>query len=770
MRPAAPSLAISALAPALALGLALVAGCPGKTTEPGTAPPAVRPSPATTDLEELHAFARLYGYVRFFHPSDEAAALDWDAFAIYGVQRVTEASTRDELAQTLETLFGPVAPTLDIYVEGDPPLEPSSLFPEDIKGLPTVAWQHLGFGFGDMSSAYASQRTHSKRREVPQGNDHNAGVTQDLDAEPMRGQRIRLRAFARVDPSAPAVSVRPSLYIERATGPARRTIGPAFGETQWGEVSTEVEVPSDAKTVKLVLAAAGQGAAWVDDVVLERQVGKGWQPVEIGNSGFEADGARPHEWEPGSDFFTATVDTEAHGGERALRLARKQFPGMVIPFEDTPKPGELFDASLGGGLRCQLPLSLYSQGDHTLGLPGRAMPSVSKLSTELSGQPRSAEHPAVRTAAVVVAWNVFQHFYPYFDVIDTNWEAVLDQALADVQDDASIEDTHRTLRWMVAQLHDGHGNVRSPVLTEDGIVPARLGWVEDQVVVLAAAESSPLRRGDVVLKLDGKDVMERLEEELALASGSLQWKRHKVLAWGGITMGPRGSKTTVELRRGEEHLTVEVVRDDIDVPPAWPHEPIEELAGGVYLIDLATAEWTEISAKIDAIAKAPGVVFDLRGYPNGTHPVLGHLMTEPEHDKWMFVPRIVYPDHERIPGWEEYGWDMTPVAPHIEGKVAFITGGGAISYAESVMGYVEGLRLGEIVGGPTAGANGNVNPFTTPGGYVIYWTGMKVLKHDGTQHHTIGVQPTVPAEPTLAGVREGRDELLERALEVVGGT
>lgn len=37
-------------------------------------------------IANLEAFARLYGYVRFFHPSDEAAALDWDRFAVYGAR------------------------------------------------------------------------------------------------------------------------------------------------------------------------------------------------------------------------------------------------------------------------------------------------------------------------------------------------------------------------------------------------------------------------------------------------------------------------------------------------------------------------------------------------------------------------------------------------------------------------------------------------------------------------------------------------------------
>jgi C-terminal processing protease CtpA/Prc len=85
------------------------------------------------------------------------------------------------------------------------------------------------------------------------------------------------------------------------------------------------------------------------------------------------------------------------------------------------------------------------------------------------------------------------------------------------------------------------------------------------------------------------------------------------------------------------------------------------------------------------------------------------------------------------------------------------------------LGIIEFYRLAEIVGSRTAGTNGNVNPFTLPGGYRISWTGMKVLKHDGSQHHGIGILPTVSVSRTIAGVTAGRDEVLERAIEIVGG-
>ena len=83
------------------------------------------------------------------------------------------------------------------------------------------------------------------------------------------------------------------------------------------------------------------------------------------------------------------------------------------------------------------------------------------------------------------------------------------------------------------------------------------------------------------------------------------------------------------------------------------------------------------------------------------------------------------------------------------------------------MSFIEHYKLAEIVGQPTAGTNGNVNPFLLPGGFKIMWTGMKVLKHDGSQHHLIGIQPTVLVERTIQGVIDGRDEFLEKALEII---
>jgi C-terminal processing protease CtpA/Prc len=99
--------------------------------------------------------------------------------------------------------------------------------------------------------------------------------------------------------------------------------------------------------------------------------------------------------------------------------------------------------------------------------------------------------------------------------------------------------------------------------------------------------------------------------------------------------------------------------------------------------------------------------------------------------------------------------------------VAFLTDERAVSYAETLLAIVRGHGLADIVGEPTAGMNGNINPFSLPGGHRIVWTGMKVVNHDGSALAGHGVQPTEPVTATIAGVRQGRDEVLERAIEVV---
>jgi C-terminal processing protease CtpA/Prc len=164
-------------------------------------------------------------------------------------------------------------------------------------------------------------------------------------------------------------------------------------------------------------------------------------------------------------------------------------------------------------------------------------------------------------------------------------------------------------------------------------------------------------------------------------------------------------------------------------------------------------------------------VFDMRGYPGtvSTPRIFAHLTDTIIQSALFEVPLVMRPDRQGMQ-FMESRWRIAPASPRLAARIVFLTGGGAISYAESTMGIVEAYRLGAIVGEATAGTNGNINPFVVPGGYVVTWTGMRVRKHDGSRHHGVGIRPTVPAGRTIAGVAAGRDEVLERGVAVVTGT
>ena len=193
-----------------------------------------------------------------------------------------------------------------------------------------------------------------------------------------------------------------------------------------------------------------------------------------------------------------------------------------------------------------------------------------------------------------------------------------------------------------------------------------------------------------------------------------------------------------------------------------PTEVAAELEPGIWYFDLTRGQDKDFDAVLPKLAEAKGIIFDMRGYPRVSPAWFQYMTKTALRSAQWHVPLVDRPG-EMV--FERSGeWNITPKEPYLGAKKVFLTHGGAISYAESTMGIVENYKLGEIVGEATAGTNGNVNPFELPGGYSLSWTGMKVLKHDGSQHHGVGIAPTVPAVRTQAGVAAGRDEVLERGI------
>jgi C-terminal processing protease CtpA/Prc len=158
----------------------------------------------------------------------------------------------------------------------------------------------------------------------------------------------------------------------------------------------------------------------------------------------------------------------------------------------------------------------------------------------------------------------------------------------------------------------------------------------------------------------------------------------------------------------------------------------------------------------------------MRGYPHLSDPrrIFAHFTDTLLHSPCFMLPVNTLPNYQRV-GFVDRSWTVAPSAPRLTARLIILSAGGAVSRAELALGLVEENHLGDIVGEPSAGTNGILNPFLLPGGYTVNWTGVLTQKRDGTQHHGVGIIPTVPVSPTVAGIRAGRDEVLERAISLV---
>jgi Peptidase family S41 len=761
---AEPHRARAALAGIMAVAVLAALGC---------RPPSPASPPASTTeqrVANLHAFAVLYGAVRWFHPSDAAAATDWDRFARDGVNQVADAPDPRALRDRLRVLFKPVAPRVEIVAATEPFATSETPSPG-----PQTYWEHRGFGDTLISAGYASKR-HGVAAQLPGPVDGIfASLVQVVDAAPLRGKRVRLRGKLRAHHGRAQLWMR----VDREHG--RGFFDNMMDRPVLREVWTEAEVvgtvDQDANQIAFGVLSMTSRAAWYDDLDLAAESSDGsWTPIAIANGGFEQPALQPG-WHPGVRVdppeaspkgWTLALDhRNPASGQACLRIEVATQTVVEELFPSAPAPGEATDLELGLGLRARVPISLPVRQASAPGQPPAEPPS-----TEDRPEPSSPRFdPLTGTADVIVFWNVFAHFWSYWRAVDTEWTPVLDTALRRALQDRNADDHLATIERLSAAAPDGHVSVSCPGTKPTSDLPLKLEVIEGHVVVTESLADG-VDRGDIVDTVDGQSSLERLQAEQSRVSGSPQWQLR--LAARRLRSGPRDSIAKLGLRRGAESLVVSV-RRGAGLSATPPGRAIERLADGVYYIDLSRARLTDLEANMAQLATAPGIVFDVRGRPLGNHDILSHLFTHLDPGLSLeTIPLIIRPFSGSIPAaWEDHTPDNMPqfrvASPHFTGRVAFLTGAGAISYAESVMAYVAHYRLGAIVGEATAGTNGDIAEMSMPTGCTSFFTGRRVTMPDGRPFHLRGIEPTIPVSRTIAGLAAGRDEVLDKALDYVRG-
>jgi C-terminal processing protease CtpA/Prc len=726
-------------------------------------------------IENAYAFARLYGYVKYFHPSDEAAAIDWNRFAIYGSDKVSKASNNKELQAALNELFLPLAPKLRIFSGNEKAVfKKDELIPPDMTGYKIIAWQHSGVGLGGRTPVYQSLRTNRPAPASPTANDY-APVNRRIDAVPLQGKdfvfqmKVKMlqgdgqgQLWVRVDKADKTMG----FFDNMNDRPVK--------SRDWAVYEIKGQVDKDAAAIYVGVMLIGKGEVLFDDVSFKVKEGDTWKELYHESFSNSAHLAAPEGLNLSAmvhsshSFVVKKEQEESYASIKSNALAGEARMHERL-FERYPQPGEIIEKNIGGGLKIILPVALYGTATQTF--PAGDSTALKTLKQKLAGiTDFSGDSLAIRLGDLAISWNIFQHFYPYFDVVKVDWHAALKDAIREAYVNKYAYEFQKTLQHLTARLKDGHIGVYSAHQGQF-IPPFTWEWIENELVITHVADSSiGLKRGDIVKKIDSRTSHDFFEEIYnTISAGTKGWLKYR--AETESLKAGYGSRIKLNILRSDNTTADLAVTRTLGPRQFYEASPLKDsikmLANGIAYLNLDKISMNGINEALPQLEKCSTIICDLRGYPNNNHMFITYLLKRKDTSThWMQVPKTIYPDGENIAQWQYIGWGMTPAKTHLKAKIIFLIDGRAISYAESFMGFIEHYKLATIIGQPTAGANGNVNPFTLPGGYTISWTGMRVVKHDGRTHHGVGIQPDIFVEKTIKGVREGRDEFLEKALEV----
>jgi C-terminal processing protease CtpA/Prc len=403
----------------------------------------------------------------------------------------------------------------------------------------------------------------------------------------------------------------------------------------------------------------------------------------------------------------------------------------------------------------------------------RAWPPARALARpDSTADPAFPELP-YRLLAAFKIWAIGQYFFPYRDLMGERWDQVLTHSLRQLESARDSLEYGLALATMATHLHDSHVRVTSPAVRAHfgvGRAPVYIRMIQGQPVITHFMDDSALaggaRVGDVVVAVDGEDArarMHRLEQYIS-ASTPQALQRYAALR---LTGGPVGTTVTLRLRRagGSEH-TVTMSRGEAFDLTGRSGPMFTVLRGNIGYADLGRLPASQVDSMFERLKDTRAIIFDMRGYPLGT--------------AWSIAPRLTRKDmpaaarfsrpNATIPDTtERTEFSFTQTLPHTDQwrylrPTVMLIDERTLSQAEHTGLFLEAANGTKFIGSATAGANGDVTTVLLPGQAQMSFSGHAVRHADGRQLQRLGLQPDVPARPTIAGVRAGRDEVLEQAL------
>jgi C-terminal processing protease CtpA/Prc len=384
-----------------------------------------------------------------------------------------------------------------------------------------------------------------------------------------------------------------------------------------------------------------------------------------------------------------------------------------------------------------------------------------------------------RLLALFRYWNIIEYYFPYKNLIEENWNNVLKEFIPKFIHASNEIEYKLVLMELVARVHDSHAHIFGPdeaLRRYWGIYHAPIGvtFIENKVVVTdffekTLGKKSGFQLGDIIKSINHKPVEEIIKEQLKFTSASNNPTKLRNIAL--TLLRSNDSTMNIEFNRNGKSYSTQIemfLSDKLNFSSTNQNQDtcFKLINSNIGYLSLGSLKNKYLSQIMDSVQNTKGLIIDLRCYPYEfvVYSLAKYLMPQRKSFVKLSKGSISNPGLFTFTNQLFVG---TENKNYFKGKVVILINDVTESNAEfAAMAFRISPRA-IVLGSTTSGADGNVSLFYLPSGICTSISGIGVYYPDGKETQRIGIVPDIVVKPTIKGIIENRDELVEKAKEII---
>ncbi len=345
------------------------------------------------------------------------------------------------------------------------------------------------------------------------------------------------------------------------------------------------------------------------------------------------------------------------------------------------------------------------------------------------------------------------------------------QIFVDAENESMYE---LALSKLITEIHDTHAVLYGKNKKERYHAPIEVKFIENQLVVTSYIDSekgikSGFKIGDIISKINDVPIETIVDSlsEIIPASNKTSLLRDVASDILKSELRQLNISYTSNLKPFEKVLTLypnEAINSKLE--ERFKNKSYKFINSNVGYINLASIKEEEIENIKKEFINAKGIIIDIRNYPNTFVPFLLGSFFVSDPTTFVEFSRINENKYGEFT-FSDPSKKINPSSHIFRKKLVIIVNEDSQSQSEyTAMAFKAGVNS-TILGGTTAGTDGNVSYLNLPSGFSTRFSGIGIYYPDGKETQRVGISLDIKIVPTINGIKKGKDELLEKAIEYI---